>query len=224
MQTPTFRPALLALIAGLALSSSSSAQSTAADVLKLVQANLDKAPWQATVIGKFSSSGGTQEAEIGVQSVPGTDGALRMDFKKPAAMGGNFTVLTKKDAWSYLFVSNQVVMQPRASAKLNDLEGQIAGLGDTNSFSTLLTLKLAGEVGTPDGAAWKLSGVPKKAGQTFASAEVLILKSDPRPLSVSFKDAGGKVVGTLDIQSFKRATLSAKDLLSYPSDAAVVKK
>ena len=224
MQTPTFRPTLFILAAGLALSGSSRAQSSAADVLKLVQANLDKAPWQATVIGKFSSPTGTQEAEIGVQSVPGADGALRMDFKKPAAMGGNFTVLTKKDAWNYLFVSNQVVMQPRANAKLNDLEGQIAGLGDTGSFSTLLTLKLAGEAGTPDGTAWRLSGVPKKAGQSFASAEVLILKSDPRPLSVTFKDGGGKVVGTLDIQSFKRVGISAKDLLTYPSDAAVVKK
>ncbi len=85
-------------------------------------------------------------------------------------------------------------------------------------------LKLEGEEKTADGTAWKLSGTPKKSGQRFASVEVLILKRDPRPLSLMLKDADAKVIGTLNIRNFKRAKLTAKELMKYPSDAAVVRK
>ena len=145
---------------------------------------------------------------------------MRMEFQKPAPMEGNFTVLSKKEAWSYLFVSNQLVIEPRAGAKLSELAEQISGLSDVNDLSDQFNLKLEGEEQTADGTAWKLSGTPKKSGQRFASVEVLILKRDPRPLSLMLKDADAKVIGTLNIRNFKRAKLTAKELMKYPSDAA----
>jgi outer membrane lipoprotein-sorting protein len=220
------RFAILSLGTGLALAliGSSIAQSNVADILKTTQANLEKSSWQATVFGNFKTNTGTQEAEVGIQVIPGSDAVMRMDFKKPAPMEGNFTVLSNKEAWNYLFVSNQLVIEPRAAAKLNELAQQISGLGDVNTMDDQFNLKLEGEEKTADGAAWKLSGTPKKSGQRFASVTVLILKIDPRPLTLMLKDSGDKVIGTLDIRNFKRAKLNPKELMKYPSDAALVRK
>jgi outer membrane lipoprotein-sorting protein len=220
------RFAILALGAGLALAliGSSIAQSSVADILKQTQANLEKSSWQATVFGNFKTNGGTQEAEVGIQVIPGADATMRMEFKKPGAMEGNFTILSNKEAWNYLFVSNQLVIEPRANAKLNELAQQISSLGDVKGLDDQFNLKLEGEEKTADGTAWKLSGTPKKSGQRFASVTVLILKSDPRPLILMLNDASAKVIGTLDIRNFKRAKLTAKELMNYPSDAAVVRK
>lgn len=226
MNKSSARPALVALgsALGLALLGASLAQSSVADILKTTQANLEKSPWQATVFGKFKQGNDTQEAEVGIQVVSGADATIRMEFKKPAPVEGNITILTKKEAWNYLFVSNQLVIEPRATAKLNTLAQSISGFGDMANLDDDVNLKLDGEEKTADGTAWKLSGAPKKSGQPFASAEVLILKSDPRPLSLTLKDAAGKVMGTLDVRNFKRASLNAKDLAKYPSDASVVRK
>ena len=217
---------ILSLGAGLALAliGSSIAQSTVADILKQTQANLEKSSWQATVFGNFKTNGGTQEAEVAIQVIPGSDATMRMDFQKPTPMAGNFTVLNKKEAWSYLFVSNQLVIEARAGAKLSELAEQISGLSDVNNMDDQFNLKLEGEEQTADGTAWKLSGTPKKSGQRFASVTVLILKRDPRPLSLMLKDSGDKVIGTLNIRNFKRAKLTAKELMKYPSDAAMVSK
>ena len=200
------------------------AQSSAAEILKQTQLSLEKSPWQTTVVGKLKQGSTTQEAEVRVQVVPGADGVMRLEFNKPAALEGNFTVLTSKEAWNYLFVSNQLVQEPRSTAKLNTLAQTISGLGDLGSLASNVKFKLLGDAATPDGPAWRLSGTPKTAGQAFASAELLILKSDSRPLSLSLKDGGGKLIGTLTFGDFKRVSLSARDLLSYPGDAAVVKK
>lgn len=226
MKKSSTRSALVALGSTLALAllGASLAQTSVSDILKLTQANLEKSPWQATIFGKVTRGNDTQEAEVGIQVVPGADATMRMEFKKPAPLEGNITILTKKEAWSYLFVSNQLVIEPRATAKLNSLAQSISGFGDMANLDDDVNLKLDGEAKTADGTAWKLSGTPKKSGQPFASAEVMILKSDPRPLSLTLKDAGGKVIGTLDVRNFKRASLNAKDLLKYPSDATVVKK
>lgn len=220
------RLAILTLGAGLALVliGSSTAQSTVMDILKTTQANLEKSSWQATVFGNFKTNGGTQEAQVGIRVIPGPDLTIRMEFQKPAPMEGNFTVLSKKEAWNYLFVSNQLVIEPRAAAKLSELAQQISGLGDMNTMDDQFNLKLEGEEKTADGTAWKLSGTPKKSGQRFASVTVLILKSDPRPLSLMLKDGGNNVIGTLNIRNFKRAKLTAKELMTYPSDASVVRK
>ena len=196
----------------------------ATDILKQAQASLAKSPWQATVVGKLKSGSTVQEAEVNLQVISGPDGIIRLDFNKPDALSGNFNVLTSKEAWSYLFVSNQLVQEPKSSAKLNTLAQTISGLGNLNSLTGDVNFKELGDATTPDGLAWRLSGTPKQSGQAFASAEMLILKGDPRPLSISLKDGGGKLIGTLEIRNFKRVSLTAKDLLSYPNDAAVVKK
>ena len=226
MNTPILRPALVALGASLALTliGIGLAQSNAAEIINQVGSNLEKSPWQATVLGKFKADGNTTEIEADLQVISGPDATMRIDFKKPAPVAGNFSVLTRKEAWNFLFVTNQIVIEPRAGAKLSTLVQTVSGLGDVGSLDEDINFKLDGEEATADGVAWKLTGTPKKSGQAFASAEVLILKSDPRILSLSLKDAGGKVTGTLDIRNFKRAKLNAKDLTKYPSDATVVKK
>lgn len=58
------------------------------------------------------------------------------------------------------------------------------------------------------------------AGQGFS----LILKSDPRPVNLTVKDAGDKPLANLTFKDFKRSDLNAKALKKYPADASVVRK
>jgi outer membrane lipoprotein-sorting protein len=224
MNTPTVSACLALSILALTLLGGAVAQSSASDILRQTQTNLAMSPWQATVAGKLTSGSATQQAEVKLQVISGTDGIVRLEFNKPAALSGNFNVLTSKETWSYLFVSNQLIQEPNNTAKLNTLAQTISGLGDLNSLSDDLNFKVLGDAVTPDGPAWRLSGTPRKAGPAFASAEMLILKSDLRPLSISLKDGGGKVIGTLEIRNFKRVAITARDLMCYPGDAAVVRK
>ncbi|GHF53875.1 outer membrane lipoprotein-sorting protein [Deinococcus metalli] len=206
------------------LAQSGRAAPSAADLLRRAQANLDRSPWQATVTGTLTAGTATQEAEVTVQVIGGTNSVMRMEFRKPAPLAGSVTILTDTDVWTYVFVSNQVVKELRASAKLNTLTQTVAGLGDLAGLADQITLTTGPKVQTAEGTAWTLLGTPGKARLPFASAAVLILERDPRPLSVTLKDGGGTTVGTLTIRDFKRAPLTARTLLAYPSDATVVQK
>lgn len=198
---------------------------SADEIIKQVSANLNKSPWEATLAGTIQNdAGAVQEAEIRVQVLPGTDRLTRLEFKKPSALEGNWVLISDKEVWNYLFLTNQLIIQNRATAKLAGLNDNIIQLGDFDKISERVTLKLVGEENTPQGAAWKLSGVPKTAGQGFSTMEILILKSDPRPVNLTVKDAGGKPLANLTFKDFKRSDLSAKGLKKYPADAAVVRK
>lgn len=226
-QNPTrnLRNVLLALLAfGLPLSAFSLAQ-TVADISKQVQANLEKGPWEATVVGKIQlPDGSTQDADFKLQVIPGKDQLTRVDFKKPGSLEGNFVVISDKEVWNYLFLTNQVIIQSRAKAKVEGLGINLTSMGDFADLTDKVVSKLAGEEKTPDGPAWKIVGTPKDNTLGYASMEILVLKSDPRPVSITLKDSSGKAVADLDIKDFKRSSLTAKILKKYPADAEVVKK
>lgn len=209
---------------GYLLSAISLAQ-TVADISKQVQANLEKSPWEATIVGKIQlPDGSSQDAEFKLQVIPGKDQISRVDFKKPGSLEGNFVVISDKEVWNYLFLTNQVIIQSRAKAKVEGLGVNLTSLGDFGDLTDKVVTKLAGEEKTADGPAWKITGTPKDTSQGYANMEILILKSDPRPVSITLKDSAGKVVADLDIKDFKRSNLTAKILKKYPADAEVVKK
>lgn len=196
-----------------------------ADITKQVQANLDKSPWEANVVGKIQlPDGSSQEADFKLQVIPGKDQLARVEFKKPSALEGNFVVISDKEVWNYLFLTNQVIMQSRAKARVEGLGVNLTSLGDFDSLTTSVVTKLAGEVKSDEGTAWKITGTPKDTTQGYSSMEILVLKSDPRPVTITLKDSAGKVVAELNIKNFKRSNLTAKNLKKYPADAEVVKK
>jgi outer membrane lipoprotein-sorting protein len=218
---------VFALAIGYGLSALGLAQNVA-DIGKQVQDNLSKSPWEANVTGKIQlPDGSAQDADFHLQVIPSPTpaGALvRIDFKKPSSLEGNFVVISDKEVWNYLFLTNQVVIQPRAKAKVEGLGVNLTGLSDFNQLTEKVNLKLLGDAQTSEGAAWRISGAPKDASSGFASMEILVLKSDPRPVAISLKDSAGKTVADLAISGFKRAALTAAALKKYPGDAEVVKK
>lgn len=221
--------AFLVLVLALSpqLSALSFAQSVA-DIGKQVQDNLSKSPWEANVTGKIQlPDGSAQDTDFHLQVIPSPTpaGALvRIDFKKPSSLEGNFVVISDKEVWNYLFLTNQVVIQPRAKAKVEGLGVNLTGLSDFNQLTEKVNLKLLGDAQTADGPAWRISGSPKDPSGAFASMELLVLKSDPRPVTITLKDSGGKTVADLAISGFKRSALTTALLKKYPSDAEVVRK
>lgn len=215
----TLNALLIALVSTIGLAQS------VADITKQVQANLEKSPWEANIVGKIQlPDGSSQDADFKLQVIPGKDQLARVDFKKPSALEGNFVVISDKEVWNYLFLTNQVIMQSRAKAKVEGLGINLTSLGDFGDLTDKVITKLAGEVQSEAGAVWKITGTPKDTTLGYASMEILVLKSDPRPVSITLKDSAGKVVADLNIKDFKRTNLTAKNLKKYPADAEVVKK
>lgn len=207
-----------------ALLTSAAAQSmTPAAVLKLAEDNLSKAPWQGHLVGSATLQGDTKDVDITIRAIPSASGVMRFDIQKPLAFQDNFTVLDARQVMDYYSISNQVIIQPRSKAKLNDMIDRVSHLGHLTTLQDDFDLKTVTEVNSPAGAAWLVSGAPKKANLGYTAFEILIAKTNPHPVSLTFKD-GGKTVGTLELRDFKRAAITLKSLMAYPADAQVVKK
>ncbi len=196
-----------------------------AEITRQVQANLDRSPWEATITGRVQlPDGSTQEAEFRLQVIPGREQLARVEFKKPAALEGNFVVISDKEVWNYLFLTNQVIIQPRAKARVEGLGVNLTDLGDFNQLAERVTLRLLGEQNTPAGAAWRIGGTPKDASLGFASMEILVLKADPRPIALTLRDSQNRVLADLSFQNFRRANLTPQTLRKRPADAEVLRR
>lgn len=201
------------------------AAQTIAEITRQVQANLDRSPWEATITGKIQlPDGSSQDAEFRLQVIPGKEQLARVEFKKPAALEGNFVVISDKEVWNYLFLTNQVIIQPRAKARVEGLGVNLTDLGDFDQLAERVTLRLLGEQNTPAGAAWRMGGTPKDASLGFSSMEIMVLKADPRPLSITLRDSNNKVVADLSFSNFRRANLTPQTLRKRPADAEVLRR
>ncbi|MCX7602327.1 MAG: outer membrane lipoprotein carrier protein LolA [Meiothermus sp.] len=209
----------IAVLLGLA------AAQTIAEITRQVQTNLDRSPWEATLTGRVQlPDGSTQEAEFRLQVIPGKEQLARVEFKKPAALEGNFVVISDKEVWNYLFLTNQLIIQPRAKARVEGLGINLTDLGDFEELAERVSLRLLGEQTTPAGAAWRIGGTPKDASLGFASMEILVLKADPRPVSITLRDSSNKVVADLNFGNFRRANLTPQTLRKRPADAEVLRR
>ncbi len=198
---------------------------TIADITRQVQTNMDRSPWEATITGKIQlPDGSSQDAEFRLQVIPGREQLARVEFKKPAALEGNFVVISDKEVWNYLFLTNQVIIQPRAKARVEGLGVNLTDLGDFNQLAERVTLRLAGEQNNSSGAVWRITGTPKDASLGFANMEILVLKSDPRPISITLRDSSNKVVADLSFNNFRRANLTPQALRKRPADAEVLRR
>jgi len=213
------------LLAIALLSLGLSAAQTIADITRQVQTNLDRSPWEATITGKIQlPDGSTQEAEFRLQVIPGREPLARVEFKKPAALEGNFVVISDKEVWNYLFLTNQVIIQPRAKARVEGLGVNLTDLGDFDQLAERVTLRLLGEQNIPAGAVWRITGTPKDPSLGFASMEILVLKSDPRPIALTLRDSQNRVLADLSFQNFRRANLTPQALRRRPADAEVLRR
>lgn len=191
------------------------------EILKRVEENLST-PWQAIVQGKIQTPSGEEALLARAYALP-QEKLFRVEFEKPASLEGNFTVLTEKEVWNYLYLTNQLVITPKERAQVQGLGFNPQGLGDVKTLTERVSFRLAGEVRLEEGPAWKLLGQAKE-GQGFTQMELYVLKADPRPIRFVFLDEKGKVLADLRVTSFSRASLKPQALLRYPKDAQVVRR
>lgn len=206
---------VLLLALGLALAQSVS------EILDRVERNLQD-PWQAVVQGQIQGPGGQEELKARVLAIP-KENLFRIEFQKPGSLEGNFTLITEKEVWNYLYLTNQLIVSPKEKAQVQGLGFSPQGLGDLKGLSERVSLRLVGEERLPEGVAWKLVGRAQE-GQGFATLELYILKNDPRPVRFVFRDEVGKVMADLRVVEFKKASLRPQDLKRYPKDAQVVRR
>lgn len=206
---------LLLLFLGMVLAQSASG------ILKRVEENLST-PWQAVIQGKIQTPSGEEALFARAYALP-KENLFRVEFEKPASLEGNFVVITEKEVWNYLFLTNQLVISPKDKAQIQGLGFTPRGLGDVKDLAERVSFRLVGEVRLEEGPAWKLLGQAKE-GQGFAQVELYVLKADPRPVRFVFLDEEGKVLAHLRVTSFNRAPLKPQALLRYPKDAQVVRR
>ncbi|GAB5602826.1 outer membrane lipoprotein carrier protein LolA [Thermus sp. FJN-A] len=193
----------------------------AAEILDRVEKNLSE-PWQAVIQGQVQGPTGQEELKIRVFAIPRED-LFRIEFLRPGSLEGNFTVITEKEVWNYLYLTNQLVIAPKERAQVQGLGFSPQGLGDLRALSERVAFRVAGEERLAEGVAWRLLGQAKE-GQGFATLELYVLKADPRPLRFVFRDEAGKVLADLRVVEFRRTALRPQDLRRYPKDAQVVRR
>lgn len=191
------------------------------ELLDRVEANL-KTPWQATLQGVYRAPSGMQEVRARILALPQEE-TYRIEFLAPASLQGNFTVVTPKEVWNYLYLTNQLVVSPREKAQVQGLGFAPQALADLKALAGRLELRLLGEEATPEGAAYRLQGLARDEGLGFKSLEAWVLKEDPRPLRLLLRDGAG-VVADLRLLDFRRTSLKAQELKRYPKDAQVVRR
>lgn len=191
------------------------------EVLERVEKNLST-PWQAVVQGKIQTPSGEEALLVRVYALP-QEKLFRLEFEKPASLEGNFTVLTEKEVWNYLYLTNQLVITPKERAQVQGLGFNPQGLGDVKALAERVNFRLVGEVRLEEGPAWKLVGQAKEE-QGFTQVELYVLKADPRPVRFVFLGEKGKVLADLRVTSFNRTPLKPQALLRYPKDAQVVRR
>jgi len=194
-------------------------------ILNAVQENLEKSPWEARLVGRIQAQDGSlQPVEVLLRAVLAGERVLRLEFKKPPSLEGNFVVVTEKEVWNYLYLTNQLVIQPRAKARIEGLNANLTFLGDFRELAAKVQLRLDGEGTSEEGPVWRLAGRPREGGLGFTQAEILVLKADPRPVALTLRDTAGNPVAELRLLDFRRSRLSPAQLKRYPQDAQVVRR
>jgi outer membrane lipoprotein-sorting protein len=193
------------------------------EILSRMVRNLD-APWQAEVRGEIQGPGGKEEFRARVYAIS-RQGLFRIEYLKPGSLEGNFTVITDKEVWNYLYLTNQLIISPKEKAQVSGLGFNPALLGNAQAMAERLDLRLLGRVSTPQGPAYRLLGQPKPGEALgFREVELWILEEDPRPVRFIFRGEGGQVLGDLQVVAFQRANLTPAGLKRYPKDAQVVRR
>lgn len=216
------RPQLRKVIGLMALLSLALAQSPQ-EILGRMVRNLD-APWQAEVRGEVQGQTGREEFRARVYAIS-RQGLFRIEFLKPPSLEGNFTVITDKEVWNYLYLTNQLIVSPKEKAQVPGLGFNPALLGNAQAMVERLDLRLLGRVATPQGPAYRLLGQPKPGENLgFREMELWVLEEDPRPTRFLFRGEGGQVLADLGVVAFQRTNLTPAQLKRYPKDAQVVRR
>jgi len=200
---------------------------SAAELYQQVNAELERAPWRARLVGEMVGPGGDlQAADMTLTAVPAAK-TIRIDFVKPDALADNYVVITPEKVYNYLFLTNQVVVYPRDRARIEGLGLDLSRIGDLSqlgaddevAWGEPETASLSGQ------AAWRVTGRaadPETAG--FARIEVWISQKPLRPLRTVFYSSGGDSLSDLWWKSFEHLNIGKDDLLDFPPDAEWIEK
>jgi outer membrane lipoprotein-sorting protein len=192
-------------------------------ILNEVQQRLNQSPWESLVQGEIRFPGqGLQTTVFLLRVIPGQKPFIRLDFQKPGSLEGNFLLVTPKEVWNYLYLTNQVVIQPLARGSFQGLSLNPALFSNFQNLAQQIELRLDGSIQTSQGPAWRIVGTNANPSLGFAHLIVLILERSLQPFSITFTDSSGKVLLDLHFTHFQRADLTPSLLERYPPDAQVL--
>lgn len=174
------------------------------------------------VSGTANLDSGPQKIDLDVQAIPAQNLA-RVSFNAPDALADNVVVADKNTISSYLFLTNQVIVQ--------DAKNAAGGVGvDFSQLSDATALlnknydtKLLSSSKSGAATIYVLQATPKDGGTD--QSRVYISDQGWRPVRVQGLNGAGKVVSDLNITDYKtNLGLSAAKLRALPMDAEVVRR
>ncbi len=188
---------------------------------------LDQGPWEARLQGRIVAPGGdVQEADLIVKTLP-AEQIVRIEFQKPDALADNYVVITPDKVYNYLFLTNQVVVYPRAKARIEGLGFDLSRMGDLRKLGEEgeVVWDAPQEVRFRKRPAWHVVGrAPDPDASGFGRVEVWIDREAKRPLRTAFYDAEGRALSDLEWTAFQVARFTADDLVAFPPDAEWIEK
>jgi outer membrane lipoprotein-sorting protein len=177
--------------------------------------------FQVRVVGTADFAGSRHRVDLKISAIPGQQLA-RVVFDAPSALADNLMIVSGQTAYTYLYLTNQVTVQPLAKTQLGGFGfnfTQVAQLASGTSLhqflhsATLLSSQASGR-----SVLYQL-GIPVAAGQRL---ELWVSSATWRPVSLQVAVKGG-VAAQLRFESWKiNPQLSAAALKALPAGAQVV--
>ncbi len=188
---------------------------------------LGQSPWEARLQGRIvTPNGDAQEADLIVKSLPAKR-IVRIEFQKPDALADNYVVITPDEVYNYLFLTNQVVVYPRARARIEGLGFDLSRMGDLRKLGEEgeVVWDVPAQVVFEKRPAWRVTGrAPDPDASGFARVEVWIDREAKRPLRTVFYDAEGDPLSDLTWTAFEAVRFATDDLVTFPPDAEWIEK
>lgn len=176
-----------------------------------------------TVSGSANVNGQAQRVGVQVQSIP-AQRLSRVVFSAPDALADNIFIVDNTTTYSYLFLTNQVLVQPLASAAQAQgltLNADLGRITDIAALTRDMNVRLLNTQGTPGNRTFALEFQPRDGSN--ALSRVLVSEQGWRPTRLQFLE-GGQVLADLNITAYQvNSGLTPARLRALPRGAQVVR-
>ncbi|MBB6097936.1 outer membrane lipoprotein-sorting protein [Deinobacterium chartae] len=216
----------LLLVASVLLAPSALAQSADTVLKNFEAAQKNAKDISVQVQGKALLDSGEQRIDLEVLSIPGQK-LTRVNFNAPDALADNVLVIDNQTAYNYLYLTNQVTVQPLAKTELQGFNfdfAQFARLG-LELPRDRFDVKLVSTQAAKTGKTYVLEATPKARDLGFSRTRVWISDQGWRPVRLQALNSNGKLQADLRFENYKvNSGLSAAKVKSLPRDAQVIRK
>lgn len=175
------------------------------------------------VSGSANVNGQAQRIGMQVQAIP-AQRLSRVVFTAPDALADNIFIVDNNTSYSYMFLTNQVLVQPLGNQSGGmALNTDLSRITDIAALTRDVDVRLLSSSGNPGSRVYALQMQPKQ-GAAGQSSRMLVSEQGWRPTRIQLLQ-GGQVMADINITNYQVNTgLSPARLRALPRDAQVVRQ